>query len=194
MRYFIYLFLGMLTTAALAAEPSYTCAPDQGCIEEPGLTHDVGRGAKITLPDGWTYYSYPTAPNPAMAGLREIRAFKDGMVIAISPFPNIDHREITEDWIRDIERKSVAKYVSQSKEKLIDIVSISKDALVGCYSSFTAMNDDEKPFAVLPNRRHSSVTSFVISYKFIIFSVSVVSERSPDKGYLAAVDAIRNIQ
>ena len=129
-----------------------------------------------------------------MAGLHDIRAFKDGLVVAISPFPNIDRRTITESWLREIQTKAAARYVDHSKEKAINLVSMSRDDVVGCHVSFTAMNEGERPFPVLPNRRFASVTSFVISTKFVIFSVSVVSERLPDEGYLAAVDAIRNIQ
>ena len=194
MRYLITALLAILATDAMAAEPSWSCTPEQRCVEEPGPTYDIGRGAKITLPSGWKFFSYPTAPDPIMVGLREIRAFKDGVVVAITPFPNIDRRTIAEDWVNGIHTKAVARYVAQSKEKAINMVSMSKGDIVGSYASFTATDANEKPFAVLPNRRYSSVTSFMISHKFIIFSISVASERLPDEAYVAAVDAIRNIQ
>jgi hypothetical protein len=56
------------------------------------------------------------------------------------------------------------------------------------------MKDGERPFAVLPNRTYSSVSSFVISYKFVIFSISVASERSPDEDYKQALNAILSIK
>jgi hypothetical protein len=192
MRYLLLVALALLTAVANAAEPSYTCDSQRGCREEPGPTHDIGRGAVITLPDGWTYFTYPMPP--MAEGLREVRAFKGGLLIAISPFPNIDRRDISEQWVQDIAVKSGAQYVAQSKEQAVNFVSISHDDVVGGFIAFTAKNDGEKVFSVLANRKHSSLTSFVISYKFAIFSVSVLSEHGPDEGYLAAVDAIRKIK
>jgi hypothetical protein len=113
------LILAMAADAAMAAaatEPAYRCNASQGCRVEQGAAYDIGRGAKISLPSGWTVYSYPTAPDPAMAGPREFRAFKDDLLVAISPFPNIDHRVISEAFLCDIEKKAGARYASQSKE------------------------------------------------------------------------------
>jgi hypothetical protein len=71
---------------------------------------------------------------------------------------------------------------------------MSHDDVVGCYASFTAAGEGQKPFNVLPNRYHASVTSFAVSHKYIIFAISVVSERLPDEEYAAMVDAIKQIQ
>jgi len=184
----------LLTSAGMAAEPSYTCNPERGCREERGPTYDIGRGATLSLPSGWRFFSYPTAPDPIMAGLREIRAIKNGMVIAITPFPNIDKRVFSESQLCEFVSKSGGQYVKQSKEQAITPVSMSHSDVVGCHVSFTAANDGEKPFAALPNRRHASVTTFAISYKYIIFSVTVVSEQMPDDDYRAAVKSIQQIQ
>jgi hypothetical protein len=193
MRYTFFAILSLLTSVALAAEPGYACDPQAGCKEERSTTHDIGRGATIMLPDGWTCFTYPLPPLNEDV-LREMRAFNDGVVIAISPFPNIDRRAISEGWLREISAKSGARYVVQSKEQAVNIVSISHDEVVGVFASFTSKSPDEKPFLVLPNRKHSSVTSFFISYKFVVFTVSVVSERAPDEVYQAAIDAVRNIK
>jgi len=180
--------------AARAANPSCTCDEEAGCHEEKTTTHDIGRGVLLTLPDGWTYFSYPTAPDPIMAGLREVRAFKKTALIVISPFPNIDQREISESRVHTwIYKSASTNYVQRSKEQDVNFVSISHDDLVGGYASFTAASAD-KPFGVVSNRRHSSVTTFVISYKFVIFSISVASEDGPNEDYSAALDAIRNIK
>src|SRR5262249_30371774 len=101
MRYSTFLLLAMsVADAALAANPSFVCKPEQGCREERTAIHDIGRGATITLPKGWTYFSYPQAPIPEMAGLREIRAFKGAVVIAISPVPNINRQQFSEVSLR----------------------------------------------------------------------------------------------
>lgn len=181
----------LVTSVAMAAQAPYTCSPERGCQEEQGLTHDIGRGAMLSLPQGWTYYTYPMPP--ALEGLREVRAFRGGVLIVISPFPNIDRREISEVWIRDIRTKASAPYIETSKEKAVNYVSVSRDDLVGGYVSFTAENPD-KPFTVVPNRVHANVTSFLISYKFVLFSISVASERSPDEDYAAAIAAIKSIR
>jgi len=148
----------------------------------------------LTLPAGWKFFLYPTAPVPVMEGLREIRAVKDGMVIAITPFPNIDQRPISEAFLCDAVSQSAAQYVDQSKEKLVKPVSMSHGDVVGCYASLTSAVEGEKPFGVLAKRHHSSVTTFAFSYKYIIFSVSVVSEYRPDEAYVAAINAIRQVQ
>lgn len=194
MKLFIVFLFVLFTKTATAAEPSYTCNPERGCREENGPTYDIGRGVMLSLPSGWRFFSYPTAPDPIMAGLREIRAIKNGMVIAITPFPNVDKRVLTENQLCEFVAKSGAQYVKQSKEQTITPVSISNGEVVGCNASFTSPNDGEKPFAILPNRRHASVTTFAISYKHIIFSVSVVSEQLPDDDYRAAVKSIQQIQ
>jgi len=129
-----------------------------------------------------------------MEGLREVRAVKDGMVIAITPMPNVDQRTFSENQLCEFVIKSAGQYVKKSKEKAVAAVPISRGDVAGCYASLSAENEGEKPFAVLPNRRHASVTTFVVSYKYVIFSVSVVSEQLPDEGYLAAVHAIQQIQ
>jgi hypothetical protein len=193
MKYRITLMLAILVGPAIADNSSYSCSPALRCVEEQGPTYDIGRGARIALPSGWRYFSYPTAPDPAMAGLREIRAFKDGVIIAISPFPNVERWALSEPWLR-FQSPLRSRHIRQSREKAIKYVSMLRDDIVGCYASLTAVHESEKPFDILPNRRHSSVTSFLISHKFIIFSILVVSERLPDEGYLAAVDAIRDIQ
>ena len=72
-------------------------------------------------------------------------------------------------------------------------VSMSHGDLVGGHASFTA-NDRRRPFAVVPNRTYASVTSFVISYKFVLFSISVASERAPDEDYRQAVKAVQSIK
>lgn len=194
MRYIVLSILAMLVTNVMAANPSYVCKPESGCKEERTATHDIGRGATITLPEGWTYFSYPQAPIPEMAGLREIRAFKGVTVVAITPMPNIDRRSISEDWVREIQTKGAAQYIADSKEKAVNFVSMSREDLVGGYVSFTAGKEGEKPFRALPNRTFASLTSFVIAYKFIIFSVTVASELGSDSDYVAAIDAIRKIK
>ena len=194
MRYVAFLILAMLVGDAMAANPSYVCNPDKDCREERTAVHDIGRGATITLPNGWTYFSYPQAPTPEMAGLREIRAFKGAVIIAITPLPNINRQALSEELLRGVHAKATAGYAGQSKEKVSKFVSMSRGDLIGGYASFTAMNDGQRPFAVLPNRTYSSVTSFVISYKFVIFSISVASERSPDEDYRQAVNAILGIK
>jgi hypothetical protein len=194
MRYLLALLLSAMSTLAVAAEPAYTCRPEQGCIDLQGPAFDIGRGAKITLPAGWKVFSYPTAPDPIMAGLREIRAFKDGMVIAISPFPNFDERPISDGFLCDILAKSGPQYVAASKEKAIHPTPMSRGDVHACSIAFSAANEGEKPFRVLLNRQHASVTSLVVSYKFVIFSVSVVSEGPPDDAYFAAVESIRQMQ
>ncbi|MES2354671.1 MAG: hypothetical protein V4568_09785 [Pseudomonadota bacterium] len=194
MKPLIAFLFALFTTAVMAAEPSYTCNPERGCQEEQGPTYDIGRGAMLSLPVGWRFFSYPTAPDPIMTGLREIRAIKNGMVIAITPFPNIDKRVFSESQLCDLVSKSSGQYAKQSKEQTITPVSMSHGDIVGCHVSFTAANDGDKPFAVLPNRRHASVTTFAISYKYIIFSVSVVSEQIPDDDYRAVVNSIQQIK
>ena len=194
MRYIVFSILAVLVSDAVAANPSHVCKPEQDCREERTAVHDIGRGATITLPKGWTYFSYPQAPIPEMEGLREIRAFKGGVVIAITPVPNINRKMLSEDTLRGLHAKATAQYADQSKERASKFVSMSRGDLVGGYASFTAMNDGERPFAVLRNRTFSSVTSFVISYKFVVFSVSVASERSPDEDYRQAVSAIVSIK
>jgi len=194
MRYIVLFVLAMLVSDAMAANPSYVCNPEKGCREEQTAIHDIGRGATLTLPKGWTYFSYPQAPTPEMAGLREIRAFKGAVIIAITPLPNVNRQTIPEATLRATHAQATARYADQSKERAAKFVSMSRGDLVGGYASFTAMKDGERPFAVLPNRTYSSVSSFVISYKFVIFSISVASERSPDEDYKQALNAILSIK
>jgi hypothetical protein len=121
MRYLIAFLCLMATDAVAAAEASYVCNPEADCREEKTSTHDIGRGVLLTLPEGWTYFSYPTAPDPVMAGLREIRAFKNGALIVITPFPNIDQREISESRVHTwIYKTSSANYIERSKEKQLN--------------------------------------------------------------------------
>jgi hypothetical protein len=188
------LVLATLVADAMAENLPYQCRPERGCQEEKTATHDIGRGVILTLPEGWTYFSYPQAPIPAMAGLREIRAFKGGVVIAITPFPNIDKRETPEEWLRGLHAKGAGPYAPLSKENIVNFVSISHDDLIGGYASFTAKNDGERPFTVLAHSTFSSVTSFIISYRFVIFSVSVASEQPLDESYGEAIKAISNIK
>jgi hypothetical protein len=148
----------------------------------------------LTLPPGWRFFSYPTAPDPIMAGLREIRATRNGMVIAITPFPNIDRRPFPESQLCEVVSKVGGLYVQQSKEQVVNPVPMSHGEVLGCQVSFTAATDGDKPFAVLPNRHHASVTTFSISHKYILFSASVVSEQVPDDDYRAAVQSIQQIR
>jgi hypothetical protein len=74
------------------------------------------------------------------------------------------------------------------------LVSFSRDDLVGGFISSTARDGSGAPFAVLANRRFASVTSIMVSYKFVLFSISLASELAPDDDYAAALDAIRNIK
>lgn len=194
MKRLITLLFTLLPITVIAAEPTYTCSSEQGCYEEQGPLYDIGRGAKLTLPLEWRFYSYPTAPLPIMEGLREVRAVKEGMVIAITPMPNINQRVFSENQLCEIIIKSAGQYVKNSKEKAIIPVPMSHDDLVGCYASVTADTDGERPFAVLPNRRYASVTTFVISYKNTIFSISVASGKLPDDDYLAAVQEVKKIE
>ncbi len=181
--------------SASANEPAYVCKSEQGCVEVTGPDYDIGRGATISLSPGWKFFKYPQAPIPEMAGLREIRATKDGMVIAISPLPLPPQRTISEASLCEIVTKSGAHYVYQSKEKAVTTIPMINNDFLGCSISLTAKNDGEKPFAVLNNRHHASVSVFVIYYKNrdLVFNVSVVSEYRPDSAYLAAIDAIRQV-
>jgi hypothetical protein len=187
------IYLATLAPIVSADNLPHECLPERGCREEKTATHDIGRGVMLTLPEGWTYYSYPQAPIPEMAGLREIRALKGGVVIAITPFPNLDKREISEDWIRDMLQRAAAPNVGISKEGAANFVSISHDELTGGYTSFSAMRDGERPFAVLKDRTFSNVTTFLISHRFVIFSVSVASEQSGAGDYSQALDAVKAI-
>ena len=194
LRLFPALLLLAFATVAGAANPTHECLPERGCQEEKSASHDVGRGVMLTLPEGWTYYSYPQAPIPEMAGLREIRAFKNGVDIAITPFPNIDKRAIAEDWVRGILGQACAPYARNSKEGAANLVSISHDDLVGGYCSFSAAHDGEKPFAALPHRTYSNVTTVLISYRFVILSVTVASEEAGEAAYAEALEAIKNVK
>ena len=178
----------------MAANPPFVCPAQIGCRMEPGPTHDIGRGATVTLPEGWTYYAYPEAPLPEMAGLREIRAFKGPVVVAISPIPNIDGRRISEQWIREVQTQASAEYVAQSKEQAVRLVPFSRVNLVGSHVSFTASEGTDRPFTVLPDRRYACVTSFLVAYRSVLFSISVASEEAPDEDYRAAVSAIRALR
>lgn len=193
MKISLALFFSLFAGAAMAAEPGYTCAPESGCREVAGPSVDIGRGAMLDLPFGWRAFSYPTAPLPIMAGLREFRAFKNGMVVAISPIPNVDKRVITEDQLCGIVAKASEKYVRQSKEQAIVPVGGSHGELVECHIAFTAANAGEKPFVALPNRHHASVTNYVTSYKSIIFSITAVSEQLPDEEFQNIVKSIQQI-
>jgi len=194
MKPFIVFLFVLFTKTVAAAEPSYTCNPERGCKEENGPSYDIGRGVKLLLPSGWRFFTYPTAPDPVMAGLREIRAIKNGMVIAITPLPNLEKLAFTENQLCEFVTRSGGQYVKKSKEQTISPVSMSHGEVVGCSVSFTSPNDGEKPFAVLANRRHASVTTFAISYKQVIFSMSVVSEQLPDDDYRAVIQSIQQIQ
>jgi hypothetical protein len=192
MRLLLSLFLAISMVPARAVESVETCAPPH-CQEERTATHDIGRGATITLPDGWTYFSYPS-PLPEMAGLKEVRAFNGAVVIAISPVPNVDRRRFSEGQVRDLLAQGVAPYVPFSKEQAAKVLTFSRDGLVGGSVSFTAANLGATPFTVLPKRRFASVTSFLVSYKAVLFSISVASELEPEDDYRAAIDAIRNMR
>jgi hypothetical protein len=193
MKLLIALAFSCFASAAMAAEPPYTCDPGRGCREESGPSYDIGCGSILALPSAWKVFSYPTAPDPIMAGLREFRAVKNGMVIAISPFPNIDKRVITTDMLCGILGKAGERYVQQSKEKTINPVPMAQGGMVGCATSFTAANEGEKPFLALPNRHHASVTTFSIARNDVIFSISAVSEHLPDEEYQLALKAIQQI-
>lgn len=195
MRNFFLLIFVTLAIDARAENPPHECLSQEGCQEEKTLSHDIGRGVILTLPEGWTYFSYPPAPIPQMANLnlREVRAFKGGVAIAITPFLNIDKREIDEDWVRGMLAKGSVPNVFLSKESAFNFVSMSREDLVGGYASFTAKNEGERPFAVLPSRTYSKVTTFLISYRFVIFTVSVVSEQPLDDNYPQALNAILKI-
>jgi hypothetical protein len=129
-----------------------------------------------------------------MAGLRELRATKDGMVIAVSPVPNVGKVVFTDRQLCEFVTKSGAAYVRQSKEQVITPVPMSRGEVVGCHASFTAANEGEKPFAALANRHHASVTTFIMSYKDVLFSLTAVSEQLPDDEYRAVIKAIQEIQ
>ena len=182
-----------LAAVASAANPPHECPPERGCVEEYSATHDLGRGVMLTLPEGWTYYSYPQAPIPQMKGLREIRAFKGGVDVAITPFPNNDKRAITDDWVRDILGQACAPYAANSKEGAAEIVSISHDPLVGGYCSFSAKHDGERPFAALPHRTYSNVTTLEISHHFVILSVTLAAELPGDDAFAQALEAFKKI-
>ena len=193
-RFLLLVALSTLATATWADNPAHECNKKRGCIEETTPTHDIGRGVILTLPKGWTYYSYPQAPIPEMAGLRETRAFRDTTDIAITPFPNIDKREITEDWVRDILGKACGQYAQNSKEGAAEIVSISHDDLVGGYCSFSAKNDGEKPFAGLMHRTYSNITTFVVSYRYVILSVTIGTEKAGEEAYAEAIEALKTLK
>ena len=128
------------------------------------------------------------------AGLHEFLAFKNGVVIAISPFPNLDKRVINEDYLCDsLKRGSSLTYVKQSKEQAITTVPMSHGDVVGCHVSFNAANAGEKPFVVLPRMRHAGVTTFKLSYKDILLSISAASEKMPDEDFALAVKSIQQI-
>lgn len=46
-------------STVMAAEPGYTCDSNRGCKEVQGPVYDIGRGAKLTLPSGWKFYTTP---------------------------------------------------------------------------------------------------------------------------------------
>ena len=186
--------LAAASATAVAAEPGYTCDTNRGCKEVQGPDYDIGRGARLRLPSGWKFYTYPSAPDPIMAGLREIRASRDGMVIAITPIPNIDNLKFTDLDLCELMSKGAEQYVSRSKEQAIMTVPITHGDTVGCHATFTAVHAGDKPFAVLSNRHHATVTTFVIAAKGVVFSVDAVSEHAPDDDYLAIVDAIRQVE
>lgn len=129
-----------------------------------------------------------------MAGLREVRAFKSGTVIAITPFPNIDQRTFSEAQLCDMVSQASQPYVKVSKEQAVVPFPLSHDGMVGCRVSFTAAQEGEKPFAVLPNRHHASVSTYIFSHKFVVFSISVASEQLPNEDYRAATKAIEQLR
>jgi hypothetical protein len=110
-------FLALFSLSASAAEPAYTCDTARGCTELQGPVFDLGRGATIRLPDGWRFYSYPTLPIPEMAGLREIRAVKNGMVIAITPLPKLEDKTVSQTQLCESMAESGKQYVAKSLEK-----------------------------------------------------------------------------
>ena len=80
------------------------------------------------------------------------------------------------------------------KEGTAEIISISHDDLVGGYCSFSAMHEGEKPFAALPHRKYSNVTTFLVSHRFVILSVTVASEHPGEDAYSQALSALKDLE
>lgn len=189
MRYVAFaLFASLLCQSALA---EYQCKIEQGCIQEFSSSHDIGNGTMIVLPKGWKFYRFPVPREPE--GLTILRMEKEGVVIAIEGFPNLDKREITEEWLRGLLTKAAQSYIELSREKQLNYVSISHDDVVGGYAAFTS-GTGELVFPVLGKTKDASVTALIASTKLMIFSVSIVSNRAPDEDYQAALDAVRNMR
>jgi hypothetical protein len=189
MRNLALVFILMLLAHTTFAE--YRCKREEGCVEETSATHDIGGGATIVLPEGWRFYRFPAPPEPE--GVTILRMEKDGVVIAIDGFPNLDKRTVNEEWLRGLLAKATQPHVLPSREKQFNYISISRNELIGGYASFTS-NDGERPFHVLGRGKDASVTTLIASFKLMIFSVSIVSNRAPDKDYQDALDAIRNMR
>jgi hypothetical protein len=196
------------TAAAAAAAPDATESPSSasapatprpsaadchtmsGCPESQP-THDIGRGALITLPAGWSYNAYPMPPDPE--GLTNIRIRKPGFVIAITGFPNLDGRAFPEPALREMLVKGVDQYRAASVERETRFVSVSDEEGTGTCASFTA-TEGTQPFNVLPNTRTASVTSCLLARHRMVFSISLSSDRGPDGDYAEAVKAIQHIE
>jgi len=167
------------------------CRADYGCTEETSATHDIGGGATITLPEGWTFYRFQAPPEPP--GYTVVRMLKDGVVIGIDGFPNIDSRAIDEEWVKEILRQGAQPYVELSRERRINYVSLSRGDVIGGYATFTS-DEGTRPFQVIGKDPHASVTTVIAYFKQTIFSVSIASTRAPDKDFQDALDAVRNMR
>jgi hypothetical protein len=165
------------------------CDKDADCTTS-SKKHDFGNGAQVVLPAEWTYNSYPMP----MAGATNIRIKKPGMVIAVTGLPNVNNVPFTEETIKALLADKASKlYFPISREKSVDYKSISKSTLVGGYAIFTA-NLNDKPFQVLKNQYYSSVADIIISYKNMVFSISLASELAPDKDFNLALNAISKME
>lgn len=194
MHLFCALLLAVMSSLAVAGDnPKYSCDDKPGCTQETSGPFDIGAGVLLDLPDGWTLLAYPQMQINDLK-LRELRIFKGEVILAITPFPNLDGRTVREAWLRQMLLKSAGQYVRQSKEEVTSIESISHDDFVGAMYSFTSDPGAGRPFKVLPNRRFASVSGLTFSAKSIIFSVSVASEGEPDGDYRAALAAFRAVK
>ena len=158
-----------------------------------GTFHLLGGGMSVTVPAEWLYRNMPVPSNPP--GQTDVRIYKDDTVVAITGFPNLDGRRITEEWLKSmlVKATGLADYEDMSTEKDFNYVSLTGDDIVGGYVSFTA-EAGSRPFKVLPGLESGAVTSFIVSNQQMILSISVVAEVASKADYETALRMVRSIR
>jgi hypothetical protein len=192
MRSIAYVLVAVLSGCAATPSSTSEVRPASGSSVATSTARDIGGGALIQLPPGWTFNSYYMPPD---LNATNVRITSHGIRMAITGMLKSGPMRTTAE-LTSFLSQGTASYIPLSKERAFHPVAVETPTTRLVYATFSAANQGQG-IPALVNEHSLQVTSAILNKEGVIFTVTISvnqSDNESSKNHLLAIESLKNVK